>query len=116
MSGELRADWLCDDKALGFEGRHIARRKFTFTHELSTRNILDDVYKKIPTSVTTKLRNPHIDQVFDWRFGRCAHFLETNFVPQMTQKEDSLESMDKRTFCVISPQEEDIRQNPIGRR
>ena len=116
MIGALRADWLCGDKALGFEGRHILRCKFTFTHELSTRNILDDVYKKIPTSVTTKLRNPHIDQVFDWRFGRCAHFLETNFVPQMTQKEDSLESMDKRTFCVISPQEEDIRQNPIGRR
>ena len=112
MSGTLHSDWLCDEKALGFEGHHILHCKFTFTPELSTKPILNDVYKRLPTAVTMKLRKPHSDQVFDGCFGRCVHFLETNFAPKMMQKEDSLASLAKRTVCVIFSKKRTFAKEP----
>ena len=46
MRGTLRADWMCGEKALGFGGHHIMNCKFYFTPEISTKPILDDIYKK----------------------------------------------------------------------
>ena len=100
MSGTLHADWLCDEKALGFEGRHIPHCKFTFAPELSTRPILSDTYKRLPTLVTQKLRNPHIDLVFNGTFGRRIRFLATNFAPKMPQRDDEVGSLVNRTVCV----------------
>ena len=97
MGGALHSDWLCDEKAIGFEGRHILSFKFTFTPELSTRPILSDTYKRLPTLATQKLRKPHIDLVFGGTSGRRLRFLETNFVPKMLQRDYEVESLVKRT-------------------
>ena len=74
MSGTLRADWICGEEQLGFEFHRILHCKFTFTPEMGAKPLLNDVYKRLPTNVTQKLRKPHIDQVFDGSFGRCLHF------------------------------------------
>ena len=101
MSGTLHAEWLCDDKALGFEGHHILHCKFTLTPELSTKPILNDVYKRIPTNVCQKLRKPHSAEVFDGSFGKCVHFLETNYTPRMLYPQDELGAIVKRSLCII---------------
>ena len=85
MSGTLHADWLCDENKLGFEGHRILHCKFTFTPEMSAKPLLNDIYKRLPTNVTQKLRKPHIDQVFDGSYGGCLHFLETNLAPKFVQ-------------------------------
>ena len=100
MSGTLRADWLFGEKALGFEGHHILQRKFTSTPELSTRPILNDTYKRLPTLVKQKLRKPRSDLVFDGTSGGRLHFLETNFAPKMLQRDDEVDSLVKRTVCI----------------
>ena len=109
MSGSLHSNWLCGEQAIGFEGRHILRCKFKFTPELSTKPILNDLYKKLPTSVTIKLRKPRSEQVFDGCFGTCVHFLETNFAPKMMQREDSLASLAKRAICVVFSKKERLQ-------
>ena len=111
MGGTLHADWMCGEKALGFEGRHILRCKFAFTPELSTRPILDDAYKTPPTLVTQKHRKPHSDLVFDATFGRCLHFLETNFSPKMQQREGDVESLVKRKVSIQFPNKRKFTRN-----
>ena len=101
MSGTFHGEWLCDDKALGYEGHRILHCKFTLTPELSTKPILNDVYKRIPTNVCQKLRKPHSDQVFDGSFGKCVHFLETNYTPRMLYSMGDLGSLVKRSICII---------------
>ena len=58
MRGALHAEWLCDEKALGFEGHHIIQCKFTFTPELSSKPIMNDVYNRLPTNAAQMLRKP----------------------------------------------------------
>ena len=101
LSGTLHCEWLCDEKALGFEGHTITQCKFTLTPELSTKPILNDLYKRIPTNVTQKLRKPHSDQVFEATFGKCVHFLETNYTPKMQYIGDDLASLVKRSVVII---------------
>ena len=72
MSGKLHAERLRGEKSLGFEGRQIAHWEFTFTPDLAPKHILNDVYNRIPTNVAQKLRNPHIDVVFDASFGNAS--------------------------------------------
>ena len=55
MGGTPNADWMCDANAIGFEGHHIMRCKFTSAPELSTKPIPKDIYKKLPAAVTMKL-------------------------------------------------------------
>ena len=43
MGGTLHADWLCDERALGFERNRILSCKFTFTPEQSAKPILNDL-------------------------------------------------------------------------
>ena len=111
MGGTLHADWACEEKALGFEGHHILICEFTLTPELSTRPILNDTYKRLPTSVTQKLRKPHSDLVFDATFGRCLHFLETNSPPKMLHREDDVESLVKRTASTQCPNKRKFARN-----
>ena len=101
MGGVLRAAWLFGAKQLGFEGRGILRRKFTFTPELIDRTLLNDVYKRLPANATQKLRKPHIDLVFDGSFGMCVHFVETNSTPKFPQKDDDLASVTTRKVSIV---------------
>ena len=48
MSGTLHADWLCGERQLGFDGHRILRCKFAFTPWMSSKPLLNDVYKRAP--------------------------------------------------------------------
>ena len=109
MGGTLREDWICDEKALGFEERHILRFKFAFAPELSTRPILNDTYKRPPTLVTQKLRKPQSDLVCDATFGRCLHFLETNLPNNMIQRDDDVDVLIKRTVDIQFDNKRNLR-------
>ena len=111
MRGVLHADCLCDEEKLGFEGRRIHRCKFTFTPELSTRPLLNAVYKRMPTNATQKLRKPHIDLVPDGSFGRCVHFLETNSTPKFSQNDDDLASITKRAVRIVFSKKRTFKRN-----
>ena len=102
MSGTFHSEWLCDDKALGYEGHHVVHCRLTLTPELSTKPILNDVFKRISTNVCQKLRKPHSDHVFDESFGTCVHFLETNYTPGMLYSIGDLCSLVDRSMCIIS--------------
>ena len=95
MSGPLHADWLCGEKAIGFEGDRILRCKFTSAPELSTRPIIDDTYKRRPTLVAQKLRTPHIGT-----FGSCTRLLEANCVPEIPQRGDDIAFLVNREFRI----------------
>ena len=112
MSGTLHADWLCDESKLGFEGYRISRCKFTFTPEMSSKPLLNDVYKRPPTNVTQKLRKPHSEQVSDGSFGRCLHFLETNSAPKFALKDDDINSIMKRTACIFFSNKRRFTRSP----
>ena len=88
---------------MGFEGRAILQCKCTLTPELSDRPILNDLYKRIPTNICQKLRRPRSAQVFGGEFGKCVHFLETNYATGMQYLGDDLASRVKRTVVVIFP-------------
>ena len=111
MRGTLHSNWLCDEQAIGSEWRHILGCKFTFTPELSTKPMLNDIYKKLPTAATLKLRKPHIGQVFDGCFGMCVHFLETNFAPKMSQRDEIIASLVNHIIGVIFPRKRTIYQD-----
>ena len=79
MGGPIRADWLFGERQLGFEGHRILRCKFTFTPEMSAKPLMNDVYERLPTNATQKLRKPHRDQVFAGSPGWRLHFFGNKF-------------------------------------
>ena len=105
MRGTLHSEWICDKKAIGLERHHIIRCKFTFTPELSSNPIMNDVYNRPPTNVTQKLRKTHIDVVFGASFAKYLHFLETNFRPRILQRDDDMASISKRAVCIYFSRE-----------
>ena len=112
MSGTLRADWICGEEQLGFEFHRILHCKFTFTPEMGAKPLLNDVYKRLPANVTKKLRNPHIGQVFDGSFGRCLHFSETNIAHKFVQKDGDIQSIMKRTVCIVFSNKRRFARSP----
>ena len=90
LSGAMHFDWICDEKPGGFERHSVLRREFTFTPELPTHQILNDIYKRLPTGLRQKLRIPHSDLATHATFGTCVHFPETNYAPKMQQTGDDL--------------------------
>ena len=114
MCGTFREDWMCDAKAIGLDGHQVMRCKLTFTPDRIARPSMRDIYKKLPTAVETKLRNPHIDQVFGGCFGRCVRFLATNPrpPPQMLQKVDILGILAKRKTRIIFSKKRTFAMGP----
>ena len=77
MGGRLREDWMCGEKTQAPDGHRVRRCKFPFKTDRSSRSVLNDAYRRLPTLATQELRKPHIDLAFRATCGRCLHSQET---------------------------------------
>ena len=73
--------------------------EFTFTPDLTTRPLLNDVYKGYRQTSRRNCGIPHMGLVFDRSCGVRVRFAGANFAPQFFQKDDTLSSIAKRTFA-----------------